>query len=329
MGVERETLMRPIRRRRSVRGPRRPEAVLPYCLKRTNIYILPNRFGLIFLALLSGMLVGSFNHNNNLGFLLTFLLFGMMLISVLYTYRNLIGLRITSVKAQPVFQNQTAVFEVYVAASSPPRPSVDFALPQSSAVSVDLPGGGGDARVSLKVSAQTRGLLQAGPLTISTGYPFGLFRAWSRVDIDLQCLVYPRPVSAGHPLADLPGDAGSGLGRLASAGTDDFEGLRAYQPGDPLRHVSWKHYARGQSLYTKMFNRPADAAVRLDYNDISDPDPERRLSILCRRLLHANSLNLIYALNLPGRRIDAARGEAHKRSCLKALALFGSAQADG
>jgi len=61
-------------------------------LDHRRIYIFPNRHGLLFLVVLGAMLLGAVNYNNNLAFLLVFLLGGITLVGLLHTYRNLYGL---------------------------------------------------------------------------------------------------------------------------------------------------------------------------------------------------------------------------------------------
>ena len=40
---------------------------------------------------------------------------------------------------------------------------------------------------------------------------------------------------------------------MAGSGTDDYWGLRPYQPSDSPRHIAWKATARGDMLLTKVF----------------------------------------------------------------------------
>ena len=87
---------------------------------------MPNRYGLLFIAVLSGMLVGSVNYNNNLGFLLTFLLGSMMFVSLFQTHRNLAGLEILFVDVEPVFAGQTACYRITTAGSEYRRPVILF-----------------------------------------------------------------------------------------------------------------------------------------------------------------------------------------------------------
>ena len=51
---------------------------------------------------------------------------------------------------------------------------------------------------------------------------------------------------------------------------------------------------------------------------------ERALSRLCAWVLAAERQEQDYGLRLATREIKPARGEAHKRRCLEALALYGT-----
>jgi hypothetical protein len=76
---------------------------VPVTLGLRNIYILPTGHGMLYLAVLGAMLIGSVNYNNNLGFLLSFLLGSLGLTAMMHTYSMLYGLRLVSATAMPVF----------------------------------------------------------------------------------------------------------------------------------------------------------------------------------------------------------------------------------
>ena len=57
----------------------------------------------------------------------------------------------------------------------------------------------------------------------------------------------------------------------------------------------------------------------------SGPDLERSLARLCAWVLAAKGQNVAYGLRLEAQEILPARGEAHQRRCLEALALYRSA----
>jgi uncharacterized protein (DUF58 family) len=296
--------------------------LLPRTLNRKRIYILPTRHGFLFILILFAMLLGSMNYNNNLGFLLTFLLGSMAFISVLHTFRNLSGIQIVSVRTKPVFAHEAAVFEFLVRADSHERIAVSFAFRGAEETRVNLLPNE-DNRISVRIAAKQRGILEPGRLSVFSIYPLGLFRAWSKVDSDAECLIYPKPLFGVFHSAN---EAFSADGKEAEgksrSGTDDFEGLKSYQPGDPLRRISWKSFSRGRGLFVKNFEGGTQTRVVLDWHHIKDTDTERKLSRLCDMVLKANRLNMDYGLKLPGKTVAPGKGESHKYQCLKALALF-------
>jgi hypothetical protein len=85
---------------------------LPADVNPRRLYIFPNRFGIFFIFVLLAMLAGSVNYHNNPGYMMTFLLGGIYLMSFHLTHRNIKGTRITGVDISPVFEGDYLVFAV-------------------------------------------------------------------------------------------------------------------------------------------------------------------------------------------------------------------------
>ena len=157
---------------------------------------------------------------------------------------------------------------------------------------------------------------------METRFPLGLLRAWSYIQPDMRCIVYPKPDEAMLPLPEA--SAGTGEKRVAGGGNDDFSGLRSYQAGDSPRHIHWKAAARGQGLQTKVFSGRAAAELWLDWDQMpAHIDTEMRLSRLTRWVLAADQDGLRYGLRLPGIELEPDAGETHRLACLRELALYG------
>jgi uncharacterized protein (DUF58 family) len=105
-------------------------------------------------------------------------------------------------------------------------------------------------------------------------------------------------------------------------GEEDFAGLRKYQHGDSPRHVAWKAFARSGQLLSKQFAGADTSSQWFDFDDIPVDDTEQRLSILTRWVVDADRTHEDFGLRLPGAEFEPAHGEAHRRACLAALALF-------
>ena len=81
-------------------------------LTQRRVYILPTRHGVLFGAALLLMLIGSINYNLSLGYMLTFLLAGMGVVSILHTFRNLAHLNVSAGRVEPAFAGGTARFQI-------------------------------------------------------------------------------------------------------------------------------------------------------------------------------------------------------------------------
>ncbi len=311
------------------RKPKQPDP-LPVVLDHQWVYIFPTRQGFVFFIILIAMLAGSINYNNNLGFLLVFLLGGMSLVSMIHTYRNLLGLKVLSVTVSPVFAGEDAVFALALRTGRQERRALSVAIGKPPEVRVDI-APRSDRSVSVWIPAPRRGILRPESFTISCIYPLGLFRAWSVLRPDARCTVYPAPASGSMPVRDESLGGGSGGdSHVRSSGIDDFKGLRTYEPGDSFRHISWKSLSRGQGALTKDFSgskRPR--SLIFDYSEIREKDTEDRLSMLCKMILEASRENRMYGLALPGKTFQPDTGGVHRHRCLKALALFGKEDRHG
>jgi len=296
----------------------RPKAAGVQQLGIRQVYIWLTRYGGLFLGVLLLMLLGSMNYMSNLGHLLTFLLGGLLLVSLLHSWRNLMGLRLEGGRAEPVFAGQEALFQLYL---FNPRRYDRLALRvQTSAgteATEDIPAG--ERRtLAIRFPTERRGELALGRITLSTVFPLGLTRAWSYLWPDVTCLVYPAPAGNGPlPIRQLAAHSDEGT---CGSGADDFVGPRPYRPGDSPRQLDWKALARERGLMSKQFGGDCAAQVVLDWDDLPGIEGEMRLRILCRFVLMAAEQGLAFQLRLPGAQLPAGRGEAHKHRCLAALA---------
>lgn len=289
-------------------------------LNTQSTYILPTRYGVLFGFILYGMLMGSINYSNSMGFLLTFLLVGICLTGMLYTFRNLINIRISALRNPAVFAGETGIFNLLLETTDG-KPAHALALGRNrrKGRKTDIEPGERQT-LGIEIPAPQRGRLQLGRIRIWSEFPLGLFHVWSWVELDAELIVYPRPAGGKYSMARASG--GTGKLRTSSAGYDDFAGQRRYHPGDSSRHVDWKAAARGHEIFTKQFTDPAGGDIWLDWDQLPDLTPEQRLSQLCRWVLDLHRMHCNYGLKLPDCRIGPGSGELHKHECLTRLALF-------
>lgn len=301
---------------------RRDTITPPYVLAYRKVFILPTAFGGAFALMLIFTALGGLNFNNNLALLLVFVLGALCQMTTLLAYRNLAGLEIRGVRAEPAFAGDAA--HLHLDLYNPEerqRFTLEGALAtDGSGHCLDLaPCRGGT--LELRLPTERRGWLEVPPLRLDTRYPLGLFRAWSWIFPDTRCLVWPRPAQDPPPLPTT-GAGSSGQPRRGEG--DQVYGLRNYRAGDALKRIAWRTSARHDQLLTRQMEAPREAACVLDFTRLDGLDTERRLSILTAWVLMAEHRQLTYALELPGRSLPAATGPEHRARCLEALALFGT-----
>jgi uncharacterized protein (DUF58 family) len=293
-------------------------------LRPGRVYILPTGVGIVFGIMAFAMLLGSMNYNNNLSFVLTFILVGIGFVSMHQCQRNLVGLELTFGGAEPVFAGQAIRFAIAVSnRSKSPRHGIRLYHDGTTSDVQDLEPGESKIFI-LPVATDKRGHIRLQRFGIRTLFPFELFRSWAWLHMDISGLVYPQP--ADDPPEPPPTMISHGHRQHDARGEEDFAGLRKYHDGDSPRHVAWKAYARSGQLLSKQFAGADTSSQWFEFNDIEGTDTEHRLSVLTRWIVDADRTSEDYGLRLPDAEFEPSHGEAHRRACLEALAMYPEGQ---
>ena len=307
-------------------------------LTQRTVYILPTRPGLMLFLTLLVLLVASINYQLNLGYLLTFLLAGTALVGMHVCHGTLRGLAMNLIAPHAHYAGASTAFDIKLTNS---RRSVRYGIglsvlnphavdakkgSQRHWVWTDVPAQG-SSLVQVAFTPARRGLHRLPTLTAETRFPLGTFRVWTVWRPAAQVMVYPAPELTPPPLP--PGEPrAQGAGSAARAqSSGEFDGVRGYRRGDPLKNVLWKKAAKageqsGESggLVVRDTQQADRHELWLDIRQTGSLDLEHKLSRLCAWVLQADRLGLDYGLRLSALEIKPASGEAHKRRCLEALA---------
>lgn len=293
-----------------------------------RVYILPTRAVITLALVLFAMWYAAVSQNNQMAYLLLFFLASLAVLSMNYTHFNLVKLRLTPGRIEPVFAGSQAELPITLTnASRRARHSVEVAVDGQLGYFVPLvPAAGGSGSARLLVPAPRRGLHPVPRLVVRSIYPLGLFegREYHRLT-EAEMLVYPAAVGP-HPLPT--GDATSRQEQSARGeGGEDYAGTRPYRIGESQRHVDWRAVARGQPLLLKQFAGAGGERIWLDWDALPGLDGEARLSQLARWVLEAERGGFRYGLKLPGFTSRQHRGLDHQQALLRQLALFDLAPA--
>jgi uncharacterized protein (DUF58 family) len=293
-------------------------------LSQDSIFIFPTVTGFVFGGLVLLLIVGAINYQNSLVYGVAFLLGSLFLVTILYTFRNLSELTIELVGASTGFVGEDVEFQVRVSRpKGKGREGIQLGwlgvVPQWAEL-YDSEA----CTVRLFVRAQRRGWFDPGRLLVETHYPLGLLRAWTWVDLGARALIYPQPLFMDSPeQVARRGDEGE---LMDPEGSDDFSDMRRYRSGDPVRHIMWRVYARSDQLLVKEYASYLDPRLMLDFERVPG-GVEERLSRLTGMVLNAARAQREFGLTLPGQTIKPGVGDQHRDAVLRALALYGIAEA--
>lgn len=221
---------------------------------------MQNRRNAVYMLLIASLLTGLFT-GRAFFFNLSYMFGGLIFISLIWSWMSVrwisISRRTRSRRAQ-VGRNLEEAFTVKNRAF---LPKLWLEVHDLS----DLPGHRASQivpamgiRATYRWQTQTlclaRGEFRLGPMTLTSGDPFGLFTSQRRLDASSRVIVYPATVSIPNfelPMGLLSG--GEAQRRRSHYVTTNAAGVRDYAPGDSFNRIHWRTSARKDKLVVKEF----------------------------------------------------------------------------
>lgn len=282
-----------------------------------NLYIVPTRFGWLWLAGLLLLQVVGIQLQTNGPVLLSFLMLGLFLLALHLTHFNLQGLELTVGEPQPGFAGTQLVYPLRLRCRSRCE-GMQLGFDAGPVVS---PRGydRGDHILSVPWRPQSRGLHRPGCLRLHTTAPLGLFICWTRWQPPVPQLVWPAPVAG--PVRQLQAARSARLpasGGEQGEGSEEWQDLQPHRPEDGASRLAWKLLAQGRGRYAKRFADPADQEPLLAL-DPAVPF-ERGLEHLSERICRLHARGVSYGLLLGEQRLSPGHGPDQRQRALAALA---------
>ena len=291
-------------------------------LTQRNVYILPTGPGFMLAVTLLVLLVASINYQLNLGYLLTFLLAGSAVVGMHLGHATLRGITMNLVAPDAQFAGSNAIIGINIQSNRRTvRHGIGLAVVGTEHwVWTDV-AAHGSSTVHVSFKPARRGLHRVPTLSAETRFPLGTFRVWTVWRPAAQVLVYPAPEPHPPPLPTGQPRAGGSAATLHRHATAEYDGVRAYRRGDPLKLVVWKKAAQTDQLVSRDAQQAQRFELWLDQRHTGVTQTEQQLSRLCAWVLQTDRQGLDYGLRLGALEISPGTGDAHKKRCLQALAL--------
>jgi uncharacterized protein (DUF58 family) len=218
--------------------------------RRNNIYVI------IIGSLILGLLTG-----RALFFNIAYVLFGLFFISMIWAWIAIwgvtLGRQTRSLRSQ-VGRTFTEVFRVRNTTFLPKlylevRDYSDLPFHQVSQIIPPL-GARNKFEWRVDTACVVRGEFKLGPMSVTTGDPFGLFHPHRTINASERMIVYPQmlPIDRfGLPVGVLSG--GEAQRYITQNVTTNAAGVRDYVQGDSINRIHWKSTARRNKLIVKEF----------------------------------------------------------------------------
>ena len=169
--------------------------------------------------------------------------------------------------------------------------------------------------LGIDLSHLPRGQHKPEPLTLSSSFPFGLFRSTRLIPLDTVCIVYPSLEDAAPPWPETALHSAT----VARSG-EEVVALRDYAVGDPISTVDWKLSAKRDQLVVREFEPCVKQSFVFSMEQVQDLPLEQGLSRLATWITRAEAHHMAYALDVGEHFIPRGCGPIHCHACLSCLA---------
>jgi len=267
------------------------------------------------------------NTGNNLLYLLLGAMLGSMVVSGWLSEQAIRGLLVEREPTHPVTVGQDLRITYHVRNTKRRIPSMAVEILEEglpNAAFVAHAPAMGEARPSSRNRFTRRGTFPLGTVTLSTAFPFGLFRKERDVEIPGEIVVWPRCGRALRPTVHSHGREAlappSAAGSPGSRG--EFRSLRGYRPGDDPRDIHWRSSARLQEPVVREYERDAARTrwICLDVRGRPDEAAEVAVEVAASLAARAAAEGRAFGLAAGDLAVDPGEGPGQLARVLDMLA---------
>lgn len=300
-------------------------------LSNDKIYILPNRFGMLYMLVILIMILTGATYANNLIYLLGFFLFSVFVSGMVQTHSNINGVELQVTLIEDTYEDDPVkIYLVFKNRTKKTKQTLRAQLSNSDyqleiPAKADIVESHKSASAVLEISGHKRGYYKCPKLKVYTNFPMGLFISWMYKYSEKSFYIYPKPQNYFGSKFRLIGDSEEQKeGKALDKKTDtDFREHREYRQGESYRHIDWKAYARKRPLMVKTFEGESGRQKVFDYSSLVHLNSEERLRQLSYWITESLRSQDSFQIIMPGEKSGMSHGITHAKACLQLLAVYG------
>ncbi|GAB6066349.1 DUF58 domain-containing protein [Aquifex pyrophilus] len=278
-----------------------------------------NKTGKLFIAITIIMGVAAVNTGNNLLYLIVSYMLSGMLVAGLISIYNLRGLKITVKLPDEVYAGIPTVGSIGVKKEGI-FPSFlikvrnGFSEVLFTIVEKDF------KFKETEFLFPKRGYYDKLKLEVSSDFPLGMFTRSYETEIDINLVVFPKPLKTNVKDVILKDARGRESLEEKGQGGEDIKEIKDYI-NEPVKLIHWKISAKYDELKVKVTEGEEQKSVILSLDSVKG-SKEEKLSRLAYLINEYMSKGYAVGLELGKKRIEPSTGRKHKLKLLKELALY-------
>ena len=279
-------------------------------LNKKNLYIFPNSNGFKLGAFVFFSFTASIFYQNNVGLLISIILFFVYFLSIIISYQNLNNIKIDPLTTL-VPQNKNVYLDYLIhSLNDRERLNLNISNNESNIKNVDLTN---QKKIAFKNIFLKRGVYEIPILKLESFFPFGIIKTFGLVIFDQKLHIYPEPIKP-------PQDLIKNLMIVNNLDENDYEfdQIEEASPGESLSRISWRYYSIKNKLFSKKFiNTENNKEILIDIDLLNKKNLEKALSNAVYLIEYYYNKKINFALKYKEFTSKYSNSLTHKNDLLK------------
>lgn len=279
-------------------------------LTKKNLYIFPNLKGFQLGAFIFFSFTASIFYQNNVGLLISIIIFIVYFISIMVSYQNLSNIKIEPL-THLVPKNKNIYLDFIIQTlNERERLNLDINIENQPIKNIDLKN---KKKFFFKSFFLKRGVAEIPLVKLQSLFPFGIIKTFGVVKFSEKIYVYPEPIKPPQLLIQ-----NLKIKNKLDENDYEFDRIEEAKPGENLSKISWRHYSIKKKLFSKKFTFHANSEkVLINIEDFNSANLEQALSYTVYLIEHYYKQKISFAIKYKDFISKYSNSLKHKNDLLK------------